>query len=204
MDNIDIKELIKPDNIKTKLILIALFIAIYENFKETLNDRVKNFFLDGLEQGKPIYNEYYKKEILGKAKKGKNPNLLWFKDLNAITDEDISNFEKITDLRNELVHKMSYYIIYNPLPNNFFPLYKTMLNLFKKIDKWWINEFEISIGTEYEKEDYDPNEVQSVNFLFLETMEAIVLNKDFKHLEEYLNLILNNKFVKDIIKKSNC
>lgn len=203
MNDSDKNKLIKPDIIKLKLILIALFIAVYENLKETINTRVKTFFLDGLEKGKPIYDEYYEKEILGKAKKGKNPNLSWFKECNAITDEAIYSFEKITDLRNELVHKMSYYIIYNSLPKNFFPLYETMLNLFKKIDKWQINEFEIPIGIDYEKEDYDPNEVQSVNFLFLEIIEAIALNKDYKHLEKELNLILNNKFVKEFIKQFN-
>ena len=44
MDTIDIKKILNPDSIKQNLILIALFIAIYENFKNTIKDRVKSFF----------------------------------------------------------------------------------------------------------------------------------------------------------------
>lgn len=196
MNNNDIKKILDPDSIKQNLILIALFIAIYENFKYTIIDRVKNFFINDFENEQKNH-DIYKKEVLRKAKKSRNnkvnATLLWFKECNAISDIDIFNFEKITNLRNELTHQMADYIVHNSLPKDFFFWYETMINLFKKIDKWWLNEIEIPIQMEHMDDDYDHNKVQSLNILFLEIIEAIALNKDYKHLEKYFKLLFNNK-----------
>lgn len=188
MDN-----LLDAETTKKNLITIALFIAIYENFKVTIIDRVKIFFFKGLKDSKFIYDDSYKEQVLNKVKKSKNKklsaSLLWFKEVNAINDEDISNFQKITDLRNTLVHDMSDYLFYNSSLKEVFTLYEVMLALFKKIDCWWINEIEIPISGNFKPEDYNHNEVTSLNIVFLEIMDAIALNKDFKHLEQYVQFL---------------
>lgn len=83
-----------------------------------------------------------------------------------------------------MVHDLSNYVFYSSLPKEVISLYEVILKLFKKIDCWWINEIEIPISGDYKPEDYNHSDITSLNIVFLgEIMDAIALNKDFKHLE---------------------
>lgn len=82
-------------------------------------------------------NEQYKKDVLSKNKSRVYVSLLWLKELGAIDQADIDNFDEIRKHRNELDH--------NPLSfigdadkNIDFNKFFCLTNLLCKIEKWWL------------------------------------------------------------------
>ena len=54
--------------------------------------------------GEYTINEQYKKDVLSKNKSRVYASLLWLKELGAIDQADIDNFDEIREHRNELAH----------------------------------------------------------------------------------------------------
>lgn len=186
-------ELLNPDMLKEQLILISLFIAVYENFKSTIIENVKYFYWSGYENGKEQF-EYYEQDVLSKVKSKKNrqikATLHWLKEAGAMTEEDKQNFTKITEMRNSLAHNMSATLL-EGLPPNFNDLYVNMLGLFEKIIKWWICEIEIPTNPDLNHEQYENicwDEVTSVNLEFLKIMTDIAINSTEKYQQIYRDL----------------
>jgi hypothetical protein len=190
------EELFNHKILRPKLITIALFIAVYENFKMTIVDTVKSFFINGCDDKEFTY-EGYEEKVLNKVPKGTEPRqvlatLLWFKEHDAIDDKDIETCKKISGIRNRLVHNMTDYI-YEGLPENISVSYLEMIALFKKIMKWWINEIEIPISGEYLPGEYDPEQVSNLNVNFLEIITDIAINENEEYMKMYKEMKENNK-----------
>lgn len=69
-----------------------------------------------------------------------------------------------------------------------------MLEIYNKIDKWWINEIEILITENDIPEDYDRNEVCGAQAMILSIINSMVLgNKgaEYKEILDKLNAILS-------------
>lgn len=184
--------------LKEKLILISLFIAVYENFKSTIIENVKYFYWSGYENGKEQF-EYYERDVLNKVKSKKNrqikATLQWLKEAGAITEGDEENFIIITDMRNSLAHNMSTTLL-EGLPANFSELYVNMLGLFEKTVKWWICEIEIPTNQDFTHEQYQDicwEEVTSVNLEFLKIVTDIAVNSTKKYQETYKDYFENLK-----------
>ena len=185
-----ISELLNPDMLKEKLILISLFVAVYENFKSTIVENVRYFYWSGLENGKEQF-KYYEEKVLNKVATQKNKQIKatiqWLKEAGAITDNDEEDFIDITKMRNMLVHNMSV-TLFEGLPENVEELFFLMLQLFEKITKWWICEIEIPTNSDIVLEQNMTicwDEVTSSNLEFLKMMTDIAINSTEKYQEFY-------------------
>lgn len=69
-------------------------------------------------------------------------------------------------------------------------LYVKLLELYQKIDKWWINEIEISISGEAMSDEYDPEEVLGRQAIILSTINDIIFDNNK---ERYKNLLAELK-----------
>lgn len=113
--------------------------------------------------------------------------MLWYKEHDAISEQDIKKFESMTDLRNTLGHDMFNKLI-EGLPENIIDVYFEMIGLFEKITKWWIKEIEIPINPNITPEEYDTinwDEVTSANLEFIKIMTDIAFTGN----EEYLEIL---------------
>ena len=185
-----ISELLNPDMLKEKLILISLFVAVYENFKSTIVENVRYFYWSGLENGKEQF-KYYEEKVLNKVATQKNKQIKatiqWLKEAGAITDNDEEDFIDITKMRNMLVHNMSV-TLFEGLPENVEELFFLMLQHFEKLTKWWICEIEIPTNSDIVLEQNMTicwDEVTSSNLEFLKMMTDIAINSTEKYQEFY-------------------
>lgn len=182
-----------PELLKEKLIIASCYIAVYENFKSTIVENVKYFYWSGLQDGKEQFN-HYERDVLSKVEGKKNrqirATLLWFRDENAITQNDIIQFNSITDLRNELGHNMLS-AVYEGLPKDILDIYFKMIDLYTKITKWWIKEIEVPISGEYTANQYDTIDWDGVTSSSLEFIR-IMTDVAFTGNEEYLKHLQNN------------
>lgn len=112
----------------------------------------------------PNYNEHIKSRVLTiNGKKQKKPkvllnSLMWFVDMNAITQSDFDDVLQIQSTRNRYAHEMADYLINDTTRSESNILFDKLLNLYKKINNYWSVEFEVSIGGE------DINNPEKIDF----------------------------------------
>lgn len=197
---IDIKHIIEnisdKEILKDNLSFFAFYIALYENFADMVEERIKGFFCNENKQRKDgtykyIYSQKYKDAIVEKRvdeKENKDilkASMLWLKDQGAINDEDYSFFLQAKELRNMFAHQLID-VIFRGATEQEFRIFIDLFALYKKIDQWWINEIEIPCMGEYLPGSYDENDVGSVVSYLYETMiEVLYLGKS----EEIKNII---------------
>ena len=159
---------------------MGLFIGMYEQFIDMVEDRVESFLCDDMranENGELRYvhsTEYLKsiKQRIVDEKGNKNTlkaSMLWLQDQGAITTEDYDKFLRIKTQRDLFVHKMSDHIL-NGLDENHAAYLLDLHDLFYKIDNWWINVIEASYPDESFPEAYDKEEVRSLALSCYEMM----------------------------------
>ena len=179
-----------PAILKQNLVIASLFIAVFDNFKSSIVDKVKYFYLSGIKDGKEEFRDY-DREVLSKVKSKKNreikATLLWLRESEAITIEDENKFEELTNMRNKLAHEMSKMLL-EGFPEIIYELYVDMINLFNKIEKWWVIEIEIPINPpDIPPEDICWDEITSLNIEFIKIMSEIAFTDSDKYMEMIKN-----------------
>jgi hypothetical protein len=183
-----------PETLKFNLTFISVYIAVYENFKETMISNVKGFYWCGFIDGKEVY-EGYDRDVLGLVKTEKSSKTIkatieWLKNSGALDENDKTNFKRITNLRDTFAHQMTTKL-FEGLPDNAFELFEEMIKMFKKFDIWWIAEIEIPISGDYSVEQQDNikwDEVTSMNRYFLEIMCEIAFSGSDKYIKAWESL----------------
>lgn len=144
------KKNFNPKMIKTKLIEASLFLSYYELLKNTIINKISEFFNDEIVDGKLKNSTTYKEQVLSRKIKGKENIFLssceWLIDNNVISKTDKKLIEKITKIRNDLAHRLINYVFdeNSVIEEVWFEQIKE-INL--KIEKWWICEYELSFIT---------------------------------------------------------
>ena len=171
----NLNNIFDPEILNDNLKFISLYIAVYEKLKETIIEQVTGFYCSGFEDDKYIYDGYEEK-VLNKVKSKKNTrlkaSLRWLLEAEAIDDKDCESFKKITDKRNELVHDMSE-MLFNGLGEDITMLFVEMMELYKKIEVWWIKEVEIPISGDFTVEEYEKIDWDSVEYSDLMMLRVI-------------------------------
>lgn len=186
-------EFLKPEFLRQKLIQASVFIAVYENFKSSIVDNVKYFYCIGFEGEKELFCGY-EENVLSRVKSKNNrqikATLLWYKELGAISNQDIEKFKTMTDLRNVLSHELLGKLL-EGLPENILDVYFDMIALFEKITKWWIMEIEVPTSPDFTPEQYDEiawEGVTSVALEFIKMMTDIAFTGNEAYLEQLKDL----------------
>lgn len=128
--------------LRSNMILLALFILIWEMFKKMIIKHPKHLFcgpdIDHTHVSKNYpENETYKKEVRSLNKNDIfNASLSWLLKQNAITSDDIAKISEIRHRRNELVHEIVE-SIFKGIKDEDITLLADLLKLYFKIDTWW-------------------------------------------------------------------
>ena len=191
------KNIFDRDILRESVNILALYITMYELLEDTLISRPKDFFTEFEydERAKKQYEEHvlslYDKSVCpGITTKNKEliASLLWFKKMEAITDNDIQLFANLRITRNEVTHRMlnaiaeggSRYLI------QLMELYK----LFCKIERWWILEIEVPIGGEIPPDqEIKEEDVMSGNMIILNAIIDILSNESNANFKEVCEAI---------------
>lgn len=177
------KNLFDMEVLKDSIQMVALYITVYELLESNVVSKPKDFFT--IWEWNDMAKKEYKEHVLSlydpKAIPGINgrrkdiiSSLLWFKNLQAIDDDDIRVFVASKQLRNTLAHQM-----FNAIAEGGSKLVKQftkMYALFCKIEKWWIMEIEVPISGEYEPDKIDADGVMSGNMVMLSVIMDILAN----------------------------
>ena len=191
------KNILDENILKYNVSFTAIFVLNYECLKDYIINQVRDFYSDnGKWDGDNYISEEtakYKKEVRALDKNIENASLKWFLQLDVITVDDFEKYQVIRKRRNDITHKLLKNLN-DGFTENDNKLFGDMLEIYNKIDKWWINEIEILITENDIPEDYDRNEVCGAQAMILSIINSMVLgNKgaEYKEILDKLNAILS-------------
>lgn len=183
------------DILQHNLSFLALFIGMYEQFEDKVIENVDCFLNLGFSANDDTHckkSEYYRQNILNrKVDENGNKNklkatMLWFVDVGAITPEDYSLFLNIKEARNIYVHQLTKCVV-NGISDKDIDMLVQLLNLFYKIDNWWINEIEIPTSGISASDDYPTEEAYSMIYTIYRDMINILFLGKVDDYQAYLN-----------------
>lgn len=191
------KNILDENILKYNVSFAAIFVLNYECLKDYIINQVRDFYSDnGKWDGDNYISEEtakYKKEVRALDKNIENASLKWFLQLDVITVDDFEKYQVIRKRRNDITHKLLKNLN-DGFTENDNKLFGDMLEIYNKIDKWWINEIEILITENDIPEDYDRNEVCGAQAMIVSIINSMVLgNKgaEYKEILDKLNAILS-------------
>ena len=180
--------ILNEDILKSNINFAALFVLNFECLKDYIITQPRDFYSDvGIKDGKLCCEETeeYKKEVRSLEKNIENASLRWFINADAITEEDYDLYQELRERRNDITHELL-----KNLNNGFYEvdakLYVKLLELYQKIDKWWINEIEIPISGEVLPDEYDPEQVSSGQAMILSIINDIVFDNNKERYKDLL------------------
>lgn len=196
MDNWE--NILDENILKYNVSFAAIFVLNYECLKDYVINQVRDFYSDNVKwDGDNSISEEtakYKKEVRSLDKDIENASLMWFLQLNVITEDDFEKYQVIRKRRNDITHELLKNLN-DGFTENDAKLFGDMLEIYNKIDKWWINEIKIPIAGNDIPEDYDRDGVCGVQAMILSIINSIVLgNKgaEYKEILDKLNEILKS------------
>lgn len=186
MDNWN--NILNEDVLKFNINFAALFVLNFECLKDYIITQPRTFYSDVLIKDGELCceeTEEYKKEVRSLEKNIENASLRWFMNTDAITEEDYNLYQELRERRNDITHELL-----KNLNNGFnetdAKLYIKLLELYQKIDKWWINEIEIPISGEVLPDEYDSEQVLGGQAMILSIINDIIFDNNK---ERYKNLL---------------
>lgn len=131
-----------PEVLRPNLILASVYIAAFEVLKNSIIERLRDFYISGFNEKGWIIDPKYKTKVLSKDKSPTYASLKWLRESEAINDDDIEKFNKAKECRNLLAHEITKMLM-EGLPQDFEERFGDMTALLDKIEKWWIVNVEI-------------------------------------------------------------
>lgn len=195
-DKIKWERFLNPEILRTNLIVCSLFITAFEMLKDSIIERVKEFFINGFDKNGWIISEKYKTEVLALSKSPLHASLEWLKKLDVIDDKDIEIFNEIKNCRNELAHEIANFIS-KGIKNDPLPLFGHMTDLLYKIEKWWIVNVEIPTNPDFDGTGIDEEGIMPGKIMTLRILADIALGSEEESKFYYNEIIkLKNKHIK--------
>lgn len=184
MDTFNLKNIYDKSLLEQNMIFLSFFITLYENTTSTIVDNLKYFFCDERVENNMCeleetddYKQIKNRKIGGK----KNillSSVLWFVESGAITKAEYKEFLVIRDKRNEYAHE-AIKILLQGIPEEDVKLFKSLRDINRKIDSWWVAEVEIPILAP-KLSHSDNNEANGVSFgtMLSDAMLEILYRED--------------------------
>ena len=185
---------LNPEILRTNLIIASLFITAFEMLKDSIIERIREFFTDGFNENGWIVNENYKTKVLSLNKSPLYASLEWLKSMNVIDDADVVEFNKIKDCRNEIAHEIANFISKGPKIDPL-PLFSKMTDLLHKIEKWWILNVEIPTNPDFDGQDIDEDGIVPGKIMILRLLADIALGSEEESKFYYKEFIKRQKSI---------
>lgn len=190
MDNF--QNLFDEKILKTNIEFAALFVLNYECLKEYVVEQVRDFYSNSIRfiDGKIVGEESddYKKKVRKLERQIDDASMRWFVNAEAIAGDDYELYQKCRKRRNEIVHELLLNLNQG-FSQDDIKLFSDMIDLYQRIDRWWINEIEIPTSADNIPLDYDRNQVIGGQAILLSAINDIVLGNGTAKYSELLELL---------------
>jgi len=182
-----------PKELRPNLILASLYIAAFEILKNSIIERIRDFYITGFVGKDWIISPDYQEQVLSKDRSITYASLKWLKESQAISDEDIEKFNKAKECRNLLAHEITKFLA-KGLPPEFSVCFNDIIALLNKIEKWWIINVELETDPDLseKRDEIDESGIVPGTIMSLRMMVDIALGSD-ETANVYINEFKKNR-----------
>ncbi|AMC35361.1 hypothetical protein [Janthinobacterium sp. B9-8] len=175
-----------PEVVRPSLFMAAMFITVFEILKNSIVDRLRDFYLIGLSDESNTVCPDYTNNVLSRNKSAVYASLSWLVENEAINDSDIATFEQLKSTRNLLAHKL-FDVVTGQAESTHQEQFTALVELLRKIEVWWVVNVELATNPDYDDQEIDEAEIVPGAILSLQ-MLLHVASGGTDLLDEWRNL----------------
>lgn len=169
------EKLFDAETLQTNLLLASLYLTAYELLKTALVDRPRSFFTLGLidEDEKSVFSKEYN-DVKRLHKDPLMAACLWLNQLEALSDENISEIRLIRQHRNQIAHELPNFLFDPELEINVGHLLSIRC-LLRKVGIWWARNVDMLTNPEFDNAEVSDEDIHPLNVLLLDEIIRLAL-----------------------------
>ena len=171
------RRFLTPEILRDNLITASLYVAAFELLKESIVERIRDFYLLGYDESDPQFLTKYDADVLSKNRSPVYASLQWMMEQKAIDNNDIASFEAAKNCRNVIVHEMNR-MLTDGLPADWQRNFDSIVALLDKVEKWWIVEVEIPSNPAFDGQNITVDDIVPGRIAGLRMMLDIALGSE--------------------------
>lgn len=177
------EELLNPNITRERLISASLYIAAYELLKQSICDRIRNFYCFGFGVAGDLIDPKYQSEVLSRNRSRLHASLSWLQENDVLDASDIASFEQVKAARNALAHNLQGLLLGELAPSHVthFP---EVVRLIRKIETWWVVNVEIPTNPDYDGQEILEERVVPGPVIMLQIMQEVACGNS-EYLAQY-------------------
>lgn len=181
------EKFLNPKKLKSNLISASLFLAAYESLRASIVDQVRGFYWTGFDEHGDNFSDSYTTRVLSRHKSPLRASLLWFLEMQAVTQDDLDLVDRLREHRNKIAHDLPAFVASADCDVDL-DLLKQLIELVAKVDRWWIREIELSCDPDFDDRDLsqmDDAEIASGRMIFLSMLFDIATGDESISMDRY-------------------
>jgi len=143
-----------PEVVRPSLFLATMFITTFEILKDSVVDRIRDFYTHGWDQNGPTVGPEYQAQVLVRNKSALYASLDWLREHNAIDEADLKTFESLKKTRNQLAHQL-FNVVTGQVESEHASQLAVLVALLRKVEVWWVVNVEIPTNPDYDGKEID-------------------------------------------------
>lgn len=143
-----------PEVVRPSLFMATMFITTFEILKDSVIDRIRDFYTKGWDQTGPIVSPRYQSEVMSRNKSALYASLIWLQEHEAINEGDLKTFENLKKIRNQLAHQL-FKVVTGQVESEHASQFPVLVELLRKVEVWWVVNVEIPINPDYDGKEID-------------------------------------------------
>jgi hypothetical protein len=187
----DLETVFHPQELRTALVLVSLYVLAFENFKSGIIDHLRLLHSHRLDaEGWHTDEDAYAADVLARDPKHRpfHASLAWFHHFGAIDDTDLETVERFTAVRNRLVHELWKWLGTTELPTDL-ATFSDLIRVYRKIEVWHIVNIDLDADPEWEGREIIEEEIQPGPLIMLQLLWDTATGKEEEAWAFYNDLV---------------
>ncbi len=147
-----------PEVVRPSLFLSAMFITTFEILKDSVVDRIRDFYTNEWDENGSTIGPEYQSQVLTRNKSALYASLDWLREHNVIDDADLKTFEILKKTRNQLAHQL-FEVVTGQVESEHATQFPVLVSLLQKVEVWWVINVEIPTNPDYDGRKVDESGV---------------------------------------------
>ena len=148
------EKFLDPEVVRPSLFMATMFITTFEILKNSIIDRIRDFYTTGWDETGATVGPQYQSEVMSRSKSPIYASLNWLLEHEVIDRTDVDTFEQLKKTRNQLAHRL-FAVVTGQTESDHVDQFEVLVDLLRKIEVWWVVNLEIATNPDYAGEDID-------------------------------------------------
>lgn len=167
------EQLLTPAVMQEKLISASLYITAFELLKDSIIDRIRSFYMIGIDENGMVVDKEYEKVVLSRNKNPLQASLDWLVENQVVDAEDVESFKRIRTTRNLLAHELPAMVM-GATNYQHTERFQELVALLKKIEVWWLVNMEIPANPDFDDQEIDEEGIVPGPVLMIQMMLEVL------------------------------